>query len=93
VLTETGCYINTAGSAGAAFDTVTSAVVARITSRQRVIVFSVTAGSATWQRLAALTASGAVRPHIERRIALEDTADAQRAMESEHGRGKVVVVP
>ena len=44
VLTETGCYINTAGSAGAAIDTVTSAVVARFTSRQRVIVFSVTAG-------------------------------------------------
>jgi NADPH:quinone reductase-like Zn-dependent oxidoreductase len=72
---------------------VTSAVVARITSRQRVIVFSVTAGSATLQRLAALTASGALRPHIERRITLEDTAGAQRAMESAHGRGKVVVVP
>jgi len=93
VLTETGCYINTAGSAAAAIDAAASAVVARITSRQRVIVFPVSAGSATWQRLATLAASGAVRPHIERRITLEDTADAQRAMETRHGRGKVIVVP
>jgi NADPH:quinone reductase-like Zn-dependent oxidoreductase len=93
VLTETGCYINTAGSAAAAIDAAASAVVARFTSRQRVVVFSVSAGSATWQRLAALTASGAVRPHIERRITLEDTADAQRAMETGHGRGKVIVAP
>lgn len=93
LLTETGCYINTAGSAAAAIDTAASAVVARFTSRQRAIVFRLTPGSETWQRLAALAAAGAVRPHIQRRIALEDTADAQRAMESGHGRGKVVVVP
>jgi NADPH:quinone reductase-like Zn-dependent oxidoreductase len=93
VLTETGCYISTAGSAAAALDTAVSAVVARFTSRQRAIFLPLAPGSETWRRLAELAATGALRPHIERRIALEETADAQRAMETGHGRGKVVVVP
>jgi len=93
VLLETGCYINTAGSLAALVDTAASAVVARFTSRQRAIVFTLAPGSLTWQRLAALTAAGAVRPHIERRIAFEDVADAQRAMETGHSRGKIVIVP
>jgi NADPH:quinone reductase-like Zn-dependent oxidoreductase len=93
VLTETGCYINTAGSAAAAIDTAASAVIARFTSHQRAIVFSMVPGSATWQRLVALVAAGELRPHLERRVGLEDVADAQRTMETGHGRGKVVVVP
>ena len=49
--------------------------------------------SARWERLAALAREGVLRPHIERTIALEDVADAQRAMETGHGRGKIVVRP
>jgi len=32
-----------------------------------------------------------LRAHVERTIALEDVADALRAMETGHGRGKIVV--
>src|SRR5438477_613861 len=76
VLTETGCYINAAGSAGAAIDTAASAVIARFTSRQRAIVFSMVPGRATWQRLVSLVADGGLRPHVERRVALEEVAAA-----------------
>jgi NADPH:quinone reductase-like Zn-dependent oxidoreductase len=93
VLTETGCYINTAGSFGAVLDIVTSALVARFTSRQRAIAFVLKTGGAVWQRVGTLAAEGIVRPHIARRIALDDTADAQRAMETGHGRGKIVCIP
>jgi NADPH:quinone reductase-like Zn-dependent oxidoreductase len=93
VLTETGCYINTAGSLGAALDVVASGVVARFTSRQRAVAFMLKPGRALWQRVGALAAGGTVRAHLERRITLEDTADAQRAMETGHGRGKIVCVP
>jgi NADPH:quinone reductase-like Zn-dependent oxidoreductase len=91
-LTETGCYISTAGTTAAAIDTAVSAVVAPFVSRQRAIVFAATPTTANLQRLAELASRGDIRPHIERRIALEDVADAQRAMETGHGRGKVVVV-
>lgn len=93
VLTETGRYISTAGTTAAAIDTAVSAVVAPFVSRQRAIVFAATPTSATLQRLAEHASRGDIRPHIERRIALEDVADAQRAMETGHGRGKVVIVP
>ena len=93
ILTESGCYINTAGNFGAAMNTAASGVLARFTSRQRAVAFVLKAGGATWQRLAELARDGVLRPHIERTITLEETADAQRAMETGHGRGKVVVVP
>jgi len=91
VLDETGCYINTCGSTAAAVGTAASAIAARFTSRQRVVPFALKNVPATWQRLGALAQERVLRPHIERTIALDDVADAQRAMESGHGRGKVVV--
>ncbi len=93
VLTETGCYISTAGNLAAAVRTAAGGVIARFTSRQRAIPFVLKPGSATWQRLARFAADGILRPHVERTIALEGVADAQRAMETGHGRGKIVVVP
>ena len=93
VLTETGCYINTAGNVAAAMNTVAGGVLARFTSRQRAIMFVLKPGSATWQRLARFAADGVLRPHIERAIPLEESADAQRAMETGHSRGKIVIVP
>jgi NADPH:quinone reductase-like Zn-dependent oxidoreductase len=73
--------------------TAAGGVIARFTSRQRAIPFVLKPGSATWQRLARFAADGILRAHVERTIALEGVADAQRAMETGHGRGKIVVVP
>ncbi len=93
VLTETGCYVNTLGTGTATINTIASAVVARFTSRQRVVPFALQAGGATWQRLADLARDGALRAHVERTISFDQVADAQREREAGHGRGKVVVVP
>ena len=91
VLTDAGCYINTGGDAVAVVGTALGAFVARVSSRQRAIAIVLASGSARWERLAALTQEGALHAHIERAIALEDVAAAQRAMETGHGRGKIVV--
>ncbi len=91
LLTDAGCYLNTGGSASALASTVFSAVLARVSSRQRAIPIALDSGFARWQRLAALAQEGMLCAHIERSIALEDVAEAQRAMETGHGRGKIVV--
>jgi len=91
VLTATGCYLNTGGDAAAVAGTALGAFVARIGSRQRAIPIVLAGGSARWERLAALAQQGALRAHIERAITLEDVPDAQRAMETGHGRGKIAV--
>jgi NADPH:quinone reductase-like Zn-dependent oxidoreductase len=91
VLTAAGCYINTGGDAAAVVGTALGAFVARVSSRQRAIAIVLASGSARWERLATLTQEGVLHAHIERAIALEDVADAQRAMATGHGRGKIVV--
>lgn len=91
VLTAAGCYINTGGNAGTLAGTVLAAFLARASSRQRAIPIALASGAARWERLAALAGEGSLRAHIEREIALEDVADAQRAMATGHGRGKIVV--
>jgi len=73
------------------FATVPAGVVARLTSRRRSIALALRYDAAKAQRLADLAAAGAIRPHVERTIALEEVAEAQRAMETGHGRGKIVV--
>jgi len=93
VLVDTGCYISTSGNAAAFVGTAVSAIVARCTSRQRAIPFTLKNIPSTWKRLAALAGDGVLRARVERTIALEDVADAQRAMETGHGRGKIVVRP
>ena len=91
VLRDGGCYLNTGGSATAVARTLVSAIAARLTSRQRAIAVVADNRAPTWQRLLDLVARGALRVHVERTIALEDVASAQRAMETGHGRGKIVV--
>jgi NADPH:quinone reductase-like Zn-dependent oxidoreductase len=93
VLTETGCYVNTAGNAFAAMGTAVGALAARFISQQRAVPFMLKAGPPMWKRLATLASDGTLKPRIERTIALEDVAEAQRTMETGHGRGKIVVRP
>jgi NADPH:quinone reductase-like Zn-dependent oxidoreductase len=91
VLSEFGCYLNTSGSMAAVATTAVSAVIARLTSRQRAIPLALRNGAPMWRRLVQLVRSGAMRPHIARTIALDDVPAALREMETGHGRGKVVV--
>jgi NADPH:quinone reductase-like Zn-dependent oxidoreductase len=91
VLTAGGCYISTGGDAASVAATSLGALRARVDSRQRAIPLVVDGNSARWERLAALAQRSVLAAHIERAITLEDVADAQRAMETGHGRGKIVV--
>jgi NADPH:quinone reductase-like Zn-dependent oxidoreductase len=91
VLADAGCYLNTGGNAAAAAGTAVNAFLARVSSRQRAVPIMLASGSARWERLAALAREGVLHAHIERTVTLEDVAEAQRAMATGHGRGKIVV--
>ena len=91
VLTPSGAYISTAGNATALLGTVGAAVFARLTSRQRAIPMTLRNDARIWQRLLHLVRDRAIEVHIARTISLEEVAEAQRAMETGHGRGKIVV--
>ena len=91
VMTPSGVYINTSGTVAALLGTAASAVLARFTSRQRAIPFTLRHDARIWQRALQLVRQKALKAHIERTITLEEVADAQRAMETGHGRGKIVV--
>ena len=91
VLTEAGCYLNTGGTAGAVASTVLGGVLARFSSRQRAIAIMLRNQPRMWKRLLQLVQSGALVAHVERTIALDEVAAAQRDMETGHGRGKIVV--
>ena len=92
VLTESGIYLNTGGDAASVVKTATSAVLSRLGSRQRAIPVALRNGPPIWRRLLDLARKGAVRAHIRESITLENVPDALRAMETGHGRGKIVVV-
>ena len=91
VLTWSGRYINTGGTPAALARTVASAVMARFTTRQRAIPIFLDNGPPIWKRLVQLVQSGILIPHIDRTISLEGVTEAQRDMETGHGRGKIVV--
>lgn len=91
VLTDTGCYVNTCGDTAAAVDTAVHAIISRLTSRQRAIALQLGNVPTMWLRLAKLAHDGVLWAYVERTIALEGVADAQAAMETGHGRGKIVV--
>lgn len=93
VLAPTGVYINTSGSAGVTLRTMAAGLIARLTTDQRVVPLVLRNRAPLWERLARYAAAGVLRPHISRRIGLAEVADAQRAMETGHGRGKIVVTP
>jgi NADPH:quinone reductase-like Zn-dependent oxidoreductase len=91
VLTDAGVYVNTGGDIGSVLQTATSAVLAKLASRQRAVPLTLKNGAPMWRRLIDLVQKGALRAHVERTIAIEEVADALGAMTSGHGRGKIVV--
>jgi NADPH:quinone reductase-like Zn-dependent oxidoreductase len=91
VLADFGCYVNTSADMASTLSTVAGAVLARLGSHQRAVPFVLKNGIPLWQRLLDLVRDGALRAHIERTITMEEVADAFRAMETGHGRGKIVV--
>jgi len=91
LLEETGVYINTSGNAAAVVDTVVFSLFARFTSHQRAIPFALKNDISMWRRVLEFVRERGLRAHVERTIALEDVAAAQRSMETGHGRGKIVV--
>ncbi|MEP7181810.1 MAG: NAD(P)-dependent alcohol dehydrogenase [Betaproteobacteria bacterium] len=91
VLAPAGVFVDTSPSAAAVVKSVLAHVVTGVSGGQRAIGLVLRADGAMWERLATLAADGVLVPHLARVIALEDVADAQRAMETGHGRGKIVV--
>lgn len=92
VLAADGIYVSTSGTGSAVASTALGAVVARLTSRQRAVNVVIRPAAALWSELARLAAARALVPHVARRIGIDGVADAQRQMETGHGRGKIVVV-
>lgn len=88
-----GIYLSTAGTAAAATSTAIGGIVARWFGGTRASNVNLRMNAAALQRLADLARQAVLRPHIERRIGLEDVAEAQAAMQRGHGRGKIVVTP
>lgn len=91
ILAPSGCYLNTGGDAASVVATLRSGLMARLTSRQRAVLMVVKSGQPLWRRLLACVRAGALVPQVTRIIGLEDVAEAQRAMATGHGRGKIVV--
>lgn len=90
-LADDGVYVNTSGSGAAVARTVAASVLSRLTSRQRVFALALKIDARMLERVARHAAAGVLRPHIADVIDLDAVADAQRKMESGHGRGKTVV--
>ena len=86
-----GVYLNTSPDASSVAATMADAVRARFTTRQRIVPIALRGGAAAWRRLASLAAAGALVPHLRETVGLAGVADAMRAMERGHGRGKIVV--
>lgn len=90
-LTDRGVYVSLAGDARAVVGTAWSALGARLSRGPRAALVLVRHNGRLLERLRVLAEAGSLRPHVERVIGLADVAEAQRAMEQGHGRGKIVV--
>ncbi len=92
-LVPDGVWVNTSPDAASVARTLAEKLAARLAGRQRVVAFVLKPGAAAWRRLAKLAEAGALAPHVRATIGLAEVVDAEREMETGHGRGKVVVVP
>ena len=92
VLAPGGTYVNTSPDLRAIVTTLAESVAARF-ARQRVVALALKGGAEAWRRLARLADERALVPHVRETIGLAEVAEAQRRMETGHGRGKVVVDP
>jgi NADPH:quinone reductase-like Zn-dependent oxidoreductase len=93
LLVRGGFYLGTGGDAASAFITGIGGVLAPMLSGTRARGIVLRIGPTALKRLAELARDGVLQPHIARRVALDGVEDAQRTMETGHGRGKIVVVP
>lgn len=93
LLAPVGLYLGTAGSATAAAQTAIEGAWARMTGGSRARSLVLKGDASMLRRLAAVVATGLLRPHIDARIGLAEVAKAQARLESGHGCGKIVVVP
>ena len=93
LLKRGGIYLSTAGTASAAVFTGVGGLLAPLLAATRVRIVMFRRSAAALRRLADLAAQGVLKPHIARRIGLDEVAQAQASMASGHGRGKIVVLP
>jgi NADPH:quinone reductase-like Zn-dependent oxidoreductase len=93
LLVRGGLYLGTGSRTASAIGTVMAAVLAPTLTGTRAQTFLLKTGGASCRRLAELLARDVLKPHIAHHVSLEQVADAQRRMESGHGRGKTVVLP
>jgi NADPH:quinone reductase-like Zn-dependent oxidoreductase len=91
VLAADGIYLNTSGSGGVLVRTLVASVFARVATRQRAVALALKTDARSLERLARYAGAGVLRPHFAPPIGLSEVVAAQHAMESGHGRGKIVV--
>ncbi|HVF65442.1 MAG TPA: NADP-dependent oxidoreductase [Casimicrobiaceae bacterium] len=92
LLKRGGVYVGVSGNAISAVRTTALTVLAPL-ARVRARSFMLKPGAPVWRRLGKLAADRVLVAHIAERVPLERVADAQRRMETGHGRGKIVVLP
>jgi NADPH:quinone reductase-like Zn-dependent oxidoreductase len=93
LLTPGGLYLGMGGSTSTAIGTAVAGMFTQMLAGMRAQTFLLKTGGASCRRLAELLAREVLKPHITHRVSLEQVADAQRRMETGHGRGKTVVLP
>lgn len=96
VLRDKGTYILVGGplsSAIAFLTNVLGGLLSNIARSRKFRLAMVKVTPAALAELASLVEAGKVKPLIDRRFALRDTAQAIEYLETHHARGKVVIIP
>jgi NADPH:quinone reductase-like Zn-dependent oxidoreductase len=93
LLVRNGLYLGMGGNTSSAIGTAAAGILAPMLTGTRAQTFLLKTGGASCRRLAELLAQDVLKPHIAYRVSLEQVADAQRRMETGHGRGKTAVLP
>ncbi len=91
-LTPTGTYVMTGGSNGQLFEAMLMGPLRSRRKGQRLSGLMATSSADDLRALSQMIEAGQVRPVIDRRYPLSETAEAVRYVEQGHARGKVVIV-